>query len=69
MHQRDTSLAVADTKKYTVCPRSSDPFYEVTYYLKWVTISWTDGIHYIPYTYIIESYDEHIYIYIKKIVN
>ena len=27
-----------------VCPRSSDPFYVVTYYLKWVTTSWTDGI-------------------------
>ena len=22
---------------YTVCPRSSDPFYIVTYYIKWVT--------------------------------
>ena len=27
----------------TVCPRSSDPFYTVTYYMKWVTTSWTDG--------------------------
>ena len=25
----------------TICPRSSDPFYIVTYYLKWVTSSWT----------------------------
>ena len=25
----------------TVCPRSSDPFYVVTYYIKWVTTSWT----------------------------
>ena len=25
----------------TVCPGSSDPFYMVTYYLKWVTTSWT----------------------------
>ena len=24
-----------------MCPRSSDPFYIVTYYIKWVTISWT----------------------------
>ena len=24
---------------YTVCPRSSDPFYVVTYYIKWVTTS------------------------------
>ena len=22
---------------FTVCPRSSDPFYIVTYYIKWVT--------------------------------
>ena len=26
---------------YTVCPRSSDPFYGGTYYIKWVTTSWT----------------------------
>ena len=26
---------------YTVCPRSSDPSYGVTYYIKWVTNSWT----------------------------
>ena len=25
----------------TVCPRSSDPLYEVTYFIKWVTTSWT----------------------------
>ena len=25
----------------TVCPGSSDPFYIVTYYTKWVTTSWT----------------------------
>ena len=32
-----------DTDSYyiTVCPRSSDPFYIVTYYIKWVTTSWT----------------------------
>ena len=28
---------------HTVCPRSSDSFFVVTYYIKWVTISWTDG--------------------------
>ena len=28
----------------TVCPRSSDPFYVVTYYIKWVTTSWTHSI-------------------------
>ena len=27
----------------TVCPWSSDPFYIVTYYMKWETTSWTDG--------------------------
>ena len=26
---------------YTVCPGSSDPSYLVTYYIKWVTTSWT----------------------------
>ena len=26
---------------YAVCPRSSDPFYTVTYYIKCVTTSWT----------------------------
>ena len=25
----------------TICPGSSDPFYIVSYYIKWVTISWT----------------------------
>ena len=25
------------------CPRSSDSFYIVTYYIKWVTTSWTDS--------------------------
>ena len=32
---------------YTVCLRSSDPFYVVIYYIKWVTTSWT-------YTYVLE---------------
>ena len=27
----------------TVCPRSSDPFSKVTYYIKWANTSWTDG--------------------------
>ena len=26
---------------YCVSKRSSDPFYVVTYYIKWVTTSWT----------------------------
>ena len=32
----------------TMCPGSSDPFYIVSYYIKWVTTSWTHviiGIH------------------------
>ena len=28
----------------TVCPGSSDPFYVVIYYIKWVTTSWTYSI-------------------------
>ena len=28
---------------YTVCPGSSDPFFLVSYYIKWVTTSWTYG--------------------------
>ena len=27
----------------TVCPRSSDPFHVVTYYIQWANTSWTDG--------------------------
>ena len=30
----------------TVCPRSSDPFYVVTYYIEWVTTSWTHSSEY-----------------------
>ena len=26
---------------YTVFPKSSDPFYELTYYMKWVPTFWT----------------------------
>ena len=28
---------------HTLCPRRSNPFYIVCYYLKWVTTSWTDS--------------------------
>ena len=28
----------------TVCPRGSDPFYIVSYYIKWATTSWTHSI-------------------------
>ena len=30
--------------RLTICPRSSHPFYIVTYYIKWVTISWTFSV-------------------------
>ena len=33
-----------DPSLLPVCPRSSDLFYVVTYYIKWVTTSWTDSI-------------------------
>ena len=37
---------VQQIKNYdTVCPRSSDPIYIVSYYIKWVTTSWTYSIH------------------------
>ena len=29
---------------YAICPRSSDPIYIVSYYIKWVTTSWTHSI-------------------------
>ena len=35
-------------QNYTVCPRSSDPFYIVTYYIKWVTTSRADGNMSVP---------------------
>ena len=30
---------------HTICPGSSDPFYIVTYYIKWVITSWTHSIN------------------------
>ena len=36
------SIAYIDT----VCPRSSDPFYIVTYYINWVPTSWIYSILY-----------------------
>ena len=29
----------------TICPGSSDPFYILTYYIKWVTTSWTYSLY------------------------
>ena len=34
----------------TTCPRSSDPFHIVTYYIKWVTTSWTHRTAKVVYT-------------------
>ena len=31
--------------EYTLCPESSDPFYIVSYYINWVTTSWTYSIN------------------------
>ena len=42
--REDDIHAKMSTKRpenHTACPRSSDPFYVVTYYIKWVTSSWT----------------------------
>ena len=36
-----TSLREYKAKIYTVCSKSLDPFYIVTYYIKWVKTSWT----------------------------
>ena len=40
----DTKHLGANFALQTVCPRSSDPFLIVRYYIKWITNSWTDGI-------------------------
>ena len=36
----NTTTSLLFNKLTTVCPRSSYPFYEITYYIKWVTTSW-----------------------------
>ena len=43
MHTEDQSSAQErlQPRYSTVCPGSSDPFYIVTYNIKWVTTSWT----------------------------
>ena len=60
--------------KNAVCPRSSDPYYIVTYYIKWVTTSWTHSTYiwqyiciYIIYIYVL--YAEKIYIFSLIICN
>ena len=35
---------MSSLSRSTVCPGSSDPFYLVSYYIKWVTTFWTHGI-------------------------
>ena len=35
---------VAHFNPHTVCPGRSDPFYIVSYYIKWVITSWTVDI-------------------------
>ena len=34
-----TCAPISEFPSSTVCPRSSDPFYIVSYYINWVTIS------------------------------
>ena len=36
-----SSTNIGEESKVTICPRSSDPFYIVSYYIKLVTTSWT----------------------------
>ena len=40
LNQEEAELR-SDGKVNTVCPRSSDPFHVVIYYIKRVTTSWT----------------------------
>ena len=41
----DAATNVSRPSDYcTVCPRTSCPFYVVTYYIKWVTTSWTHSM-------------------------
>ena len=44
---------------YIVCPGSSDPFYMVTYYIKWVTTYWTHSTSlYFMYSFHLIIYTE-----------
>ena len=40
---------------HTVCPGSTDPFHVVTYYIKWVTTSWTHSMQIVDAYYTIFS--------------
>ena len=37
----DAKYVIFQSSKDTICSGSSDPFYIVSYYIKWVTTSWT----------------------------
>ena len=39
----------------TVCPRSGDPFYIVSYNMKWVTTSWTYSMLVFLYNFVSPS--------------
>ena len=41
---------IEDQASVTLCPKSSNPFYIVTYGIKWVTTSWTYSIYIDLYT-------------------
>ena len=50
-NKNERTLVGVAVKKYsfsystTVCPGSSDPFYVVTYYIQWITTSWTYSMY------------------------
>ena len=40
-NEKCNDFSLSDVDCTTVCPGSSDPFCVVSYYIKWVTTSWT----------------------------
>ena len=40
-------LRLRELSRPIACPRSSYPFYAVTYYIHWVTTSWTGSISFL----------------------
>ena len=48
-HINNTALIKQIFHDTTICPGSRDTFYIVSYYIKWVTISWTHGTLIIKY--------------------
>ena len=52
----------------TVCPRSSDQFYIVTYYIRWDTTSWTYSIFHNVIDSVYRSYLLVIRIFIEKLI-